>query len=49
MTVEDRLKLMTKARDALADLARLLADGDFPPSAVEVKGLIDRLARVGDK
>jgi hypothetical protein len=46
--IDEHLVAITKARDALAVLARLLADGDFPPSAVEVKQLIERLASVGD-
>lgn len=47
--IDERLAAITKARDALAVLARLLADGDFPPSAVEVKQLIEQLAGVGNK
>jgi hypothetical protein len=35
---------MTKSRDLLADLARKLAEGEYPPSSVECRALIDRLA-----
>jgi hypothetical protein len=38
---------LAKARDALASLATILADGDHPPSAVEVRRLIGRLSKVG--
>lgn len=41
------LREVTKARDALALIARTLADGDFPPSAVECRGQIERLSKAG--
>lgn len=38
-----RLRAVDKARGRLAALARTLADGDWPPSAVECRKLIDEL------
>lgn len=40
-----KLRTVTKARDRLAGVARLLADGEYPPSAVEVRALIAELER----
>jgi hypothetical protein len=41
----DSARGLRKAFDQVADLATLLAQGDYPPSAVEAFGLIDRLKR----
>jgi hypothetical protein len=41
------LRKVTKARDELVGLARLLADGDHPPSAVDVRGRITELSTAG--
>lgn len=41
----DSARGIRKTCDQLADLATLLASGDYPPSAVEAFGLIDRLRK----